>query len=190
MNDRILPFLALFSAIVIFFAYINPTWTGEIAATRAAIAVDKEAIATAQQYAAQQDKLTAAHDAINPNDIALLTTFLPDSADNVGVILDLNALAARSGIALSNITMNPNGDSAAATEGDTSMTGTLLSSNTNPVSSVDMSLSAVGTFSALQEFLTGIEKSARLLDVRSLSVTNSNTGVYTYKIVLRLFWLQ
>ncbi len=33
MNSRVLPFLALMISVGIFFAYINPTWTGSIAAT-------------------------------------------------------------------------------------------------------------------------------------------------------------
>ena len=51
-------------------------------------------------------------------------------------------------------------------------------------------LSAVGTYPSLKSFLAGVERSARLLDVQSLSVKGSETGVYTYEIKLRLYWLR
>jgi hypothetical protein len=42
----------------------------------------------------------------------------------------------------------------------------------------------------MQTFLTGIEKSARLLDVQDILVTGSDTGVYTYQMTMRLYWLR
>ncbi len=54
-------------------------------------------------------------------------------------------------------------------------------SASNSVGSVDLSLSAVGTYGALQAFLLGIEKSARVLDVQNMLVTGSDTGIYNYR---------
>lgn len=50
MNSRILPFLAIMISIGIFFAYVNPTWTGSIATTKLAIKSDDDALAEAAQY--------------------------------------------------------------------------------------------------------------------------------------------
>jgi len=55
MNSRILPILALLVAIGIFFGYINPTWTGDIAATKTAIENDAQALAAADSFAARQN---------------------------------------------------------------------------------------------------------------------------------------
>ena len=68
--------------------------------------------------------------------------------------------------------------------------GALPAAGQNPVGSVDLAFSAVGTFAALQAFLTGVEKSARLLDIRDLVVKGSDTGVYQYQMILRLYWLR
>lgn len=180
MNSRIiLSVFALLVAIGIFFAYVNPTWNGSIAATRAAIAADDQALLYAQQYGAQQNQLASARDAIDPANLTSLSVFLPDSVNNVGIILDLNALAARSGLSVANIDVASSADTASS-----------KSSLQNPVNSVDLSLSVVGTFSALQSFLSGVEKSARLLDVHDLSVKGSDTGVYDYKMTIRLYWLR
>ena len=183
MNNRILPLLALFVSVGIFFGYVHPTWTGGIALTQAAIASDNQALAAASAYAAQQNTLIAARNAIDPTDLARLATLLPDSVDNVGIILDLNALAARSGLSLSNIDVRSAANSSGTANG-------AVPSSANPVGSVDLSLSASGTYAAFQAFLSGVEESQRLLDVRDLLVKGSDTGIYTYQMTLRLYWLR
>ena len=184
MNIRFLPILALLLAFGIFFAYVNPTWSGSIAETKAAIALDKEALAAAKQYAAQQNNLASSRDEIDPELLVRLATFLPDSVDNVGLILDLNSLGARAGLSLSNI------DVVATTGNEKPSGGALPTRNLNPVGSVDLSLSAIGSYEALQSFLESLERSARLLDVRDILVKGSNTGIYTYQMNIRLYWLR
>lgn len=185
MNNRILPSVALLIAIGIFFAYVHPTWNGSIAATKAAIELDNQALIAAEEYKQQENMLATARAAINPDDLTRLETFLPDSVDNVRLILDLNALAARSGLSLTNIdvvTNNPANPGA-------SQTG-LPSIHDDPIGSVNLSMTALGTFSALQTFLQRVEMSARLLDVQKVVVKSSETGVYTYDLSLRLYWLH
>lgn len=184
MNDRILPAISLIVAAGIFFAYVSPTWGGSIATTQAAIAADDQALAAAAQYTSQQNQLAASRDAIDSTSLSALSTFLPSSVDNVGLILDLNALAARSGLSVANI------DVAASSANTSGQSAALPTAAANPVGSVDLSLSASGTFAALQAFLSGVERSARLLDVRDLVVKGSDTGVYNYQMTIRLYWLR
>ena len=185
MNSRVIASIALIAAVGIFFAYVSPTWNGPIAATQAAIAADNQALAAAQQYTAEQNQLATARDAIDPASLRSLSTMLPSSVDNVGLILDLNALAARSGLSVANIDVMTGTAGGAATVPGASSSGARGS-----IGSVDLSLSAVGTFSSLQTFLGGVERSARLLDVRDLVVKGSDTGVYNYQMTVRLYWLR
>lgn len=182
MNTRLIPTFAFVAAVGIFFGYIAPTWSGSIREARATIAANNKALAAATTYATQQNELAAARNAINPSDIARLETLLPNSVDNVGLILDLNALAARSGITLSNVDVLTNVAAAGSKNA--------AARAANPVGSVDLSLSAVGTYSALQSFLKGVERSQRLLDVRDLVVKGSDTGVYTYQMKITIYWLR
>jgi hypothetical protein len=188
MSSRVLPIFAILIAVGIFFAYINPVWTGPIAATKDAIAKDNQALTSAAEYKTRENQLASARDAIDPGNLARLTTLLPDSVDNVGIILNINALAARSGILLSNVDVAANNSDGSPASGNSNSGPSLTS--VNPVGSVDLSLSAVGTYAALQTFLTGIEKSARLLDIRDVLVTGSDSGVYNYHMIMRLYWLR
>lgn len=186
MNSRILPVIALIIAVAAFFLYVNPTWTGSITSTKAAIALDAQTLDAADEYTKQQNILIASSAAIDPADMKKLEVYLPDSVNNVGIILDLNALAARSGLSLSNIDVANAGDPGAAAN---SAVGALPGS-VNPVGSVNLSLSAVGTFNSLLDFLAGIERSQRLLDAQDIVVKGSDTGVYTFQMTLRLYWLR
>ena len=185
MNSRILPILGLMIAVGMFFAYVSPTWTGSIATTKAAIASDDKALAAAANYVAQEKELTDQRNAIDPANLTRLETFLPDSVDNVGLILDLNAVAARSGLALSNVDVTASAPAAAP---DTTASGGPPAEDT--LAWVDMSLSASGTYSALKSFLSGVEKSVRLLDVKDISIVGSDTGVYVYHMSIRIYWLH
>lgn len=186
MSGRLLlPFLSLVAAGGMFFGYINPTWTGKIAQTKIAIANDDQALAAAKAYTERQNELAAQQGAIDPAKLEQLAKFLPDSVDNVGIILDLNALGARSGVSLSNIDVAPLPLSSSDSQG----TGA-ISTGAGPVGSVDLTLSATGTFASFRNFLRGIEQSQRLLDVRSVIVSGSGTGVYTYQMIIRLYWLR
>ncbi|MFA6408072.1 MAG: hypothetical protein WCW36_01170 [Candidatus Paceibacterota bacterium] len=186
MNSRILPAIALIIAIGIFFAYVHPAWTGSIAATKTAIANDEQSLDSSKRYVEQQNQLLIARDNIDSAHQKAIATFLPSSVDNVRLILDLNALASRSGISVANIDVIT-GSSASTND---QRSDALPSADASPVDSVDLSLSATGTLSAMKAFLVGIEKSARLLDVRDLTVKGSDTGVYDYEMTLSLYWLR
>lgn len=190
MTSRILPAVAFAAALGIFFLYVNPMWTGTIATANASIAADDQALLAARQYSAQQNQLAAARDAIDPANLKAINTFLPDSVDNVGLILDLNALAARSGLSVSNIDVaSASADSGASSAPSAGM-GALPAAPANAVNSVNLNLAAVGTLAAFQNFLIGVEKSARILDISDIVVKGSDTGVYSYQMVIRLYWLR
>ncbi|MDO8593703.1 MAG: hypothetical protein Q7R59_02310 [bacterium] len=191
MNSRVLPALALILSVGIFFAYVSPTWSGPIQDAKAGIASDEQALAAASDYTARQNALASARNAIDQDSLNRLSTFLPDSVDNVGLILDMNALAARSGFSLAKIDVLKNDATNAGGSAQASApAGALPVARINPVGSVDLSLSAVGTYTALRAFLVGVEKSARLIDVRDIVVKGSDTGVYNYQMTLRLYWLR
>lgn len=186
MNSRILPLVALLASIGIFFGYVNPVWSGSIAAAKAGIASDNAALVAAAQYAAHENELATARSAISQENLDRLAIFLPDSVDNVRLILDLNALAARSEVSLANIDVAKS----AANTANAPVPGGLSVANASVVGSADLSLSIVGTYEAFQTFLNGLEMSGRLLDVRDIAVSGSDTGIYSYKMSLRLYWLH
>ena len=183
MNSRIIPIFLVFISIGIFFWYVSPEWNGAIAQKKAAIAAADEELTATQQYVEQEQKLADARDAISKSDLATLETFLPDSVSNVTLILDLNALAARTGLSIGSADVS-------GVSSSNNLSGQSIKSSTTPVGSVDLSLSAAGTYTALEAFLRGVEQSNRLLDVKELTITGSDSGVYQYQMKISIYWLH
>lgn len=181
--SRIIPVILVLIAIGLFFGYINPTYTGSVAKLRSEIQSFNDALIAANTFKEKENEITAQRSAISEEGIARVEAFLPDGVDNVQLILDLNSLASRSGITLSNF------DIAASPEeqkgGDT-----LALASDGSIESLDLSVSATGNYASFKSFLTGVEWSLRPLDIIDLSIDDSNTGVYTYNITFRIYWLR
>ncbi|HEX8591524.1 MAG TPA: hypothetical protein VF696_02140 [Candidatus Paceibacterota bacterium] len=193
MISRFFPAVALIVAIGLFFGYINPTRTGSIASTQAQIDSYDSALAAADRFEEKEDELIRAEANIPQEKLERLRTFLPDGVNNVQIILDLNSLAARSQITLSDFDIasseTEGGSAGAGAEPGIAATGLGLASET-AIDSLEISVSATGTYEAFRTFLEGIERSLRLLDVVAVSVTDSQTGVYKYDMTIRLYWLR
>lgn len=179
---RALPFLFILIAISLFFGYINPTYTGPVAALREDIQSYDSALEAAKDFKEKEQELIARRSQILPEDTARVEAFLPDSVDNVQLILDLNALAQRSGITLSNFDVS--------TGREEQQNDQIMLESENAVSELSLSLSAAGSYSAFKSFLLGTELSLRPLDLVELNISDSPTGIYTYEMTYRIYWLR
>lgn len=186
MIGRILPIVLLLISIGLFAAYINPTYVKQVVPLQNEIEQYKSALAAADDFKHKEEQLATERSEIPSDAITRLEAYLPDSVDNVQLILDLNALATRSGVQLSNFDIK---SSAPRSQGVTD--GSLpLESGGKQTDSLDLSVKAVGTYSAFRTFLGGIEKSLRPMDLVQLTVDDSSTGVYTYNLTFRIYWLH
>lgn len=182
MMSRILPVLLVLIAIGLFFGYINPTYTGSVATLRTQIDSYDGALKAAAAFNQKEQQIQLERSSISPENLERIESFLPDGVDNVQLILDLNSLAGRSGLTLSNFDI---GAPKAATGGDK-----LSLASESPVESLDLSVSATGSYGAMKSFLQGAEWSLRPLDLVNLTLSDSRTGVYTYDMTFRIYWLR
>lgn len=189
--SRIVPLLMIIGAAGLFIGYTQPTYSRSIADLSIEIRDLNTALSAARAFKEKEIQLTGERNALSEEQLMRLESFLPDSVDNVQLIVDLNSLAARSGVRLSefDIASSEQGGAAGAIPLDQG-TGALALGASEPTDSLDLSVAATGSYVAFQTFLTGVEKSLRPLDVVELSVEDSNTGVYTYDITFRLYWLK
>ena len=104
------------------------------------------------------------------------------------MIIDMNALAARSGVELSNIDVQSTAGTKAPSSG--ASTGPIAVNGSSPLQSLDFSLNVTGTYSAFRNYLNALEKSLRPIDINSINLGVSQTGVYTYALSARIYWLQ
>jgi hypothetical protein len=204
--SRLVPIVAILFAIALFFLYIRPTYSGSIHDTQQQIASYDQALDAAQRFSTKEAQLTQARAQIPAESLTRLNAFLPDGVDNVQLILDMDALAARSGITLSDFnTQSASGSGAPASSGavappptsvstpaqpSTLPTSNLALNSSSPIDSLNLTFKATGTYSSFRNFLAGMENSLRPLDVTNLEVTQSANGVYTYGMTVRIYWLH
>jgi hypothetical protein len=187
MIGRIFPVVILLIAAGIFFSYVHPTYTEDIAKLRTTIQGYDKALSAAKIFGEKQAALLAEQNAISEEDRSRVESFLPDGVDNVQLIVDLNALASRSGLRLSNFDVDaPQEDEPT----DSSSAGRLAVEGEGPTESLDVTVNAVGTYPAFRSFLDNAEWSLRPMDLVSLTVGDSETGVYTYQMTFRIYWLR
>jgi len=184
MMTHILPAAALILALGLFLGYINPAYTGAVSDLRLEIGNLDHALASAAEYRFRENELAEARNRISAEDLARLSAFLPDGVDNVQLILDIDALAARSGMRLSDFNIaeraSPSADSR-----DTIVLGT-----EGPTESLTLSVSAVGSYANFVSFLSAVERSLRPLDLVELTIKDSPTGVYSFGMAFRMYWLR
>lgn len=207
--SRLVPLIAIIFAIGLFFVYIKPTFSGPISETRAQIASYNDALAAAERFQQKEAQLAQQRSQIPADSLSRLSAFLPDGVDNVQLILDLDALAARSGITLSDFDTQgsaepaqangaaaPGSTPAAPAQIPTAQPGTIPTLGAqslaagSPLDSLSLSFKATGSYPAFRAFLAGIENSLRPLDVTDLQISQSETGVYSYAVTLRIYWLR
>ena len=182
--ERLLPVVGILIALGLFFGYINPTMNGPIAAAQTEIQGYDNALAAAERFKEKQASLEAERIAMPPESLVRLEMFLPDGVDNVQLILDLDALASRTGMTLSNFdTTEIEGESEAASDGIVNPSGA-------PLDSIELTTSGKGTYAAFRTFLDATEESLRPLDLVSLDIKTSANGVHTYDMTFRLYWLR
>ncbi len=99
--SRLLPILIIIGAIGLIAGYVHPTYTGSVAELRKEIHDYDTALAAAKQFKQKEAELARQKANIAPEELERLEAFLPDSVDNVQLIVDLDALADRTGVDLS-----------------------------------------------------------------------------------------
>lgn len=183
MMSRIIPIVFILIAIGIFFGYINPTYSGEVRSLREEIHSYDAALRAAEAFRQKEAQLMLQRNGISQEGLARVESFLPDGVDNVQLILDLNALASRSNVVLSDfdIVQRSSSDSQAAA---------LELESEDAIDSLDLTVAATGSYGAFKTFLKGTEWSLRPMDLVALEIQDSATGVYTYQMTFRIYWLR
>lgn len=190
----------------IFFWYTKPAYDG-VQETQATIVQYNAALDKAAELQKLKQQLLSKFNTFSPTDLDRLQKALPDHVDNVRLILDLDSLAGRYGLALQNVDVT---SSAAASSKSQTVVGAIGASN-QKYESLTLTFGTTATYAQFVQFLTELESSLRIVDLVSLTVA-ADTGtnavpsnptaaaskiprtagepLYVYNITLRTYWLK
>lgn len=174
-------------AVALFFLYTKPAYD-----SAQLLKEENESYDLALQKAAELQRLKASllarYNSFNPQDIERLHKLLPDHVDNVRLVLDLDNLAAKHGIAVQNVVVSrPSG-------GETTTGASVIGPSSEQFDSVTLTFSTIATYEAFQALLLDLESSLRVVDVLDLqmaadAVEPGAEPTYRFDITLRTYWL-
>ena len=156
-----------------------------------------DALSNSKKLQETRDALASTYSAINPDDLARLSKMLPDNADNIRLIIDIQRMAQAYGMSLSTIKFDANqtaqgaagGTTVAATQSDLA-----LSQKNYGVFNLEFTTSA--TYDNFLKFTKDLESSLRLTDIQSIdfssdsAASTANPSSYTYTVKLNTYWLK
>lgn len=195
MFKNLLPVILIGIVVAGFFMLINPMYK-DITTIRAQIASYDEALGNSKVLENQRDELTKKYNSIDPENLKKLAKFLPDSIDNIRLILEIEKLANPYGMFLRDVKY---ATTEAANTKDVVAAGTALSTaKQKNYGTWDLEFSTQGTYSNFINFLRDLENNLRVVDVVfidfiSETVTGVNSGlseVYKYNIKIKTYWLK
>lgn len=177
----------------VFFFYTKPTYDA-IQALQIKNAQYDAALTKASELQTIKQSLLSRYNAIDPNNLDRLQKLLPDHVDNVRLILDLDNLATRYGLALENVDVS----SAEASNAEKTATS-IIGGGNKKYESITLRFRTRGTYATFGQFLDALESSLRIVDLTNLTITPDSSQqaeqggsepIYSYGIALKTYWLK
>jgi Tfp pilus assembly protein PilO len=128
-----------------------------------------------------RSSLLKKYQSFNKSDIDRLSVMVPESPDNVKLILELDNLASRNGLALQN-----------AKVADDIKTGAASTAPANdPYEKLKLEFTLVGTYNNFTQFMKSMEGSLRLIDINKVSfVASDDKQNYQFTVGITTYWLK
>jgi len=190
MLKTLISLICLVAAGGVFFMFTQPKYD-EVQAINAQIAQYDEALTKAAELQRLKQTLLSRYNTFDPVKMERLQKLLPDHVDNVRLILDLDSLAGRHGMALQNVAVS----SAESAQAGQAAVGAVGASKLKH-DSLTIKFMTQGTYKTFMAFLSDLESSLRIVDLVALSIAQSgqssanNEPLYTFDITLRTYWLK
>jgi Tfp pilus assembly protein PilO len=188
MNRNITALILIVLAIGVYFTYTS----GQIAVLKSIQAENSQylsAIDNAKKLINLRDSVLNQYNAISDGDKARLNKLVPDNIDNVRLIIDISGIAARHGLTAAGIKTSADTNISAASTPSQSAPNQIVS-GAGGLSTVTVTFNVTTTYTNFITFLQDLERSLRILDVTSITLSASDTGTYTYGVTLNTYWLK
>lgn len=189
MGKTIISVIGIIAAAGIFFFYTKATYDSA-QGTRTQIGEYDAALLKAAELQERKEALLKRFNEFNPEDRDRLQKLLPDHVDNVRLILDLDNIASRRGMALQNVVVSTPG------AGLTTQTAVgTISSAKQKYDVLTTKFSTQGTYSSFQQLINDLETSLRIVDLVNLKISpgivvGAGEPIYSFEVTLRTYWLK
>lgn len=193
-------------SVVIFFMFINPVYN-EVQALQVEIAENEETLKLAETLSSKRKELKDRYNIISDTDRKQLEKVLPDTVDNVRLLIDITSIASGDpndpndngyGITLTGFNITSTEEQQKEVRvAKSEFEGIIEDSeleyvDTSKVGVISLSFSVNTQYDVFNQFLKELEESMRIVDVRSISISRSGNEevFYNYGVNLDTYWLK
>lgn len=175
-------------ALGLFFAFTKPYYDGmqEIAATAASY---REALDNLSEIIEMRDRLLINYNSIPKAELDRLAKALPENIDTVKLAHELDSIGAKYGISVKDVTID--------TQSERASPNIALPGSESPYEKSQVSVSFISNYKNFREFLKDIEKSLRIMDVRSVKFEvpegqspGAAAGLYEHELLIETYWVK
>jgi Tfp pilus assembly protein PilO len=196
MGQFIFPIILVGLSVASFLVFTNPTYK-EIAGYRAQATAYNEALTNAKELQQVRDQLAEKYNAMPAEDIERLEKLLPNNVDNIRLIIEIERIASTYGMVIKNVKYDVS-TTAAASSNPVMTDGVeqqVLDQNRD-FGTFSLSFSTEGNYDRFLTFLSDLERSLRIVDVKSIAFSSTESGKtgdttsYKYDIEINTYWLR
>lgn len=177
------------AAIGLFVVFTNPAYK-EVGSLRTVQSAYDQALNNSQQLLKVRNDLMVKFNNLSLSDKDRLTKLMPDTVDNIRLIIDTQNIAIGHGMTLKDIKY----DARAQTNATTAAPATpgQLAASQKDYGTFELEFSVTGTYQNFLAFITDIEQSLRLVDIESVTFQAPEAGSANMKYVIRIrtYWLK
>lgn len=168
-------------SILSFTKFVAPMWQ-EVKSLRGEVSTSDGSLNTAGRIKKERDDLIAKYQNISKNDLDNLNTLLPDSVNNIRLIIQINALANKNNLAtLRNVDYQT---------GENKDKNAQFLDSEKPYGEFIISFQTSGSYKNFMAFLSDLESNLRLVDITNVEFSALESGNMNYKITLKTYWLK
>ena len=192
MNRNITAIILIVLAGGIYVTFTSPR-IDEVKAIRAINDQYTSAITNADKLVKVREEILKQYNSLSENDRTRLDKMLPNTVDNIRLIIDLNSIAVRKGFSLRNVKAVASGTSqkqAAPASAPQSSSGARIGIPTPILDTVTISFSVSAPYQQFIELMKDLESNLRIMDMTHLTVAANATGNYDFGVELKTYWLR
>jgi Tfp pilus assembly protein PilO len=142
----------------------------------------REVLNNVSELSEIRDDLEVKYQNTPAQEIARLEKILPANVDTVNLAMNFDSIAARYGISIKSIR---------TVESKAEIGTSIVQGNGNkPYDRVTVSFSFISTYDNFRKFMADIEKSLRVIDVKSVSFQATESGIYEFQVSVQTYWLK
>lgn len=187
-------------SILVFFFFTDGQYK-KVQKLQAEIEKNAEVLETANKLNLKKEELNTKFNKISQEEKSELEKLIPDTVDNVRLIIDINNIANQFGIIIRDISIvskdstSNTGSSKPISSQSSNFDGVLQEGTVKYVDRsnigvISFSFTVSAKYEVFLEFLEKLEESLRIVDIRNIEVSRGADVFYNYKVTMDTYWLK